>query len=53
MRKWRVTGSKFGKVYTVVIEAPDHNGAVLKATKGRGMCLVVSSCVLIDEGGAA
>jgi hypothetical protein len=53
MRKWRVTGTKHGKSYTVVIEAADHNAAVLKASKGRGLLLVVNSCVLISEGGEA
>ena len=53
MRKWRVTGTKHGKSCTVTIEAADHNAAVLKASKSRGLLLIVNSCVLISEGGAA
>lgn len=47
MRKWKVTGTKAGKLVTVVIEAPDHNAAVLKASKGKGLLLVVRDCVLV------
>lgn len=48
MRKWKVTGWKLGKgEVTVVIEAADHNAAVMKASKGKDLLLVVRSCALI------
>lgn len=46
-RMWRVTGTKAGKLHTVIIPAKDHGAAVLKATKGKGLLLVVRDCVLV------
>jgi len=49
IRKWRVTGTKHGKLHMVVIEATTHGAAVLKATKGKGLLLVVRDCVLVTQ----
>jgi hypothetical protein len=46
-REWRVTGTKAGKLQTVIVAANDHNAAVLKASKGKGLLLVVRDCVLV------
>jgi hypothetical protein len=49
MRRWRVTGWKLGRgEVTVVLEAADHNAAVMAASKRRGLLLVVRSCVLLN-----
>ena len=48
MHTWRVTGTKAGKLVTVEIQAVDHNAAVLKASKGKGLLLVVRDCVLVS-----
>ena len=45
---FRVTGTKAGKLQTVTIAAKDHNAAVLKASKGKGLLLVVRDCVLVS-----
>lgn len=49
MKKWRVTGTKQGKLVTAEIEAADHGSAVMKASKAKGLCLVVHDCVLIES----
>lgn len=48
MSMWKVTGTRAHKSVTVIIEAADHNAAVMKASKVRGLLLAVDSCVLIE-----
>lgn len=46
MNKYRITGTKHGKLVTTTVQAPDHNAAVLAGSKGKLM-LVVKSCMLM------
>lgn len=48
-RSWRVTGTKHGKLVTVIVQAKDHNAAVTAGSKGKHL-LVVRDCVLVREG---
>lgn len=47
MRNWRITGTKHGKLHTVIVQAATWSDAVVAGSKGKHM-LVVRDCVLID-----
>lgn len=47
MKQWRVTGVRFGRPFSKVLDADTHSAAMIKATK---IMHVVNSCVLVTTG---
>lgn len=46
-RTWLITGTRRGKIVSVLVEAKNMNEAIMMGSKGRH-CLVVSQCVLYE-----